>query len=35
MSNFVIDIKNLCRSFGEKEVLHDVSLAIPEGECLV
>ena len=31
MSNFVIDIKNLCRSFGEKEVLHDVSLAIPEG----
>jgi len=31
MNNFVIDIKNLCRSFGEKEVLHDVSLAIPEG----
>ena len=31
MSEFVIDIKNLCRSFGEKDVLHDVSLAIPEG----
>ena len=31
MSDFVIDIKNICRSFGEKDVLHDVSLAIPEG----
>lgn len=31
MSNFVIDIKNLCRSFAEKEVLRDVSLAVPEG----
>jgi len=31
----IIEMKNVCKSYGNTEVLHDINLAIPEGEVLV
>jgi len=31
----IIELKNVCKSFGKTEVLHNIDLTIPEGEVLV
>lgn len=31
----IIELKNVCKSFGKTEVLHNIDLSIPEGEVLV
>ena len=31
----IIEMKKVCKSFGDTEVLHDIDLAIEEGEVVV
>ena len=31
----IIELKNVCKSFGKTEVLHDIDLSIQEGEVVV
>ena len=35
MSKAVIEVKNLCKSYGEKAVLNQFSLSVEEGELVV